>query len=163
MASSSSNSLVTLRSAGLGHTHTLEIQSTLTIAGLKEEIEVLTGIPTAYQRLLARGSNLKEDNATLSDVGLKDRTKVMLMHNQLYAQEKDGYEALTVLEQKLKELEEEETQDSPAAARAERVTNLCCKLDAVDTQGSENLRSLRKKLLQRAEQIDAPPDQPKKE
>ena len=37
---------------------------------------------------------------------------------------------------------------------SELVTRICCKLDEVDTRGSDNLRSKRKELLKKAEAID---------
>jgi hypothetical protein len=35
------------------------------------------------------------------------------------------------------------------------VTRICCKLDEVDTKGSENLRAQRKELIRKAESMEA--------
>ena len=155
---------ITLRVSGLGHTITLEnVSSTNTTVGqLKGMIETQTKIPAIYQRLISRGHKLDEDNdgITLHNIGMKDRTKIMLLHNKLYGIEKDGYEELMKLSQELddlilkkKEEEKEEETGGEDGVIHELVTRICCKLDSVDIKGSEHLKQLRKSLIQKAEMI----------
>jgi hypothetical protein len=148
-----SSTIITLRITGLGHTLTLDHAASSTVESLKQEIAGRTGLPAVYQRLLARGHKLEDNHATLDEAGVKNRTKVMLLHSALYAQEKDGWDALAVLAQELDDLAA--GPDTTAAAMSDLVTRLCCKLDAVDTMGSEHLRARRKQLLRQAEHLDA--------
>jgi hypothetical protein len=143
-----------LRVTGLGHSLTLDMESGATIGELKTEIECQTTIPALYQRLLARGKKLDLDDLTLEEVGMKDRTKIMLMRNALYSKEKEGFERLSAL---AKEIDELKTKKETVADNvvSEMVTRMCCKLDAIETMGSENLRALRKELLRKAENIDS--------
>jgi hypothetical protein len=67
---------LTLRIAGLGHNLTLQVKSNTTVGGFKSEVGRQTGIPPAYQHLLTRGIKLDKNELTLSDAGLKNRTKV---------------------------------------------------------------------------------------
>ena len=143
----------TLRVSGLGHTVTLNLPPSTTIADLKSEIEAKMDVPAAYQRLLARGSKLDADDVTLEASGIQDRTKIMVMHNALYAQEKEGFEALSALSKEIEDLAATKESKSPAVV-SELVTRICCKLDGVDTMGSENLRALRKTLLKKAEDME---------
>lgn len=143
-----------LRVAGLGHAITLETEASTTIASLKQEIERHTKIPVMYQRLLARGKKLETDNQSIKEAGIEDRTKVMLLHNATYAQEKDGYEVLARLGQEIDDLESKKHSTTHHVI-SELVTRICCKLDAVEINGSENLRALRKKLIRKAEGIDS--------
>lgn len=165
-ASSSNNSntcspptgttMLTLRVTGLGHTLTLEHPSTSSIESLQQEIERQTQIPVVYQRLLARGHKLDASPQTrsLNDAGIQDRTKIMLLHNALYAQEKQGFEALEALAKEIGDLEDKKKQEISMAEISEFATRICCKLDLVDTQGSDNLRARRKELIRRAEILD---------
>eukprot|EP00980_Cylindrotheca_fusiformis_P029152 scaffold22740_cov139-Cylindrotheca_fusiformis.AAC.6 len=146
----------TIKVAGLGHSLTLETDgstTTTTIGDLKREIERLTNIPAMYQHLLARGKKLDMDQLTLEEAGIEDRTKIMLLHNAAYASEKGGYDVLARLQREIADLEAKK-EETPSHVTSELVTRICCKLDAVDIQGSENLRALRKQLLRRAEGID---------
>ena len=148
--------MITLRVTGLGHNLTLEVESSSTVGDLKAYIQQHTNLPSEYQRLLARGSKLEDDDCTLADASIKDRTKIMLMHSALYVQEKDGFESLSKLSKEIEELAASKASKSPAEIR-EDVTNLCCRLDQVDVKGSENLRAKRKALLAAAESLDECP------
>ena len=145
--------MVTLRVAGLGHTLTLEVEPSSPVGELKQRIRDETGLPVEYQRLVARGSKLEDNEATLDETGIKDRTKVMLMHSATYAQEKEGFEALSKLANEIDELKKMKESSSPEVFR-EMVTRLCCRLDGVDTKGSDNLRTKRKELLLKAQALD---------
>lgn len=149
-----SSSLIKLRISGLGHSLTLDLELSSTIGDLKKEIENQTTILVGYQRLLARGKKLDLNDQTLGETGVKDRTKLMLMHSALYAQEKEGFEALSVLAKEIEELKAKKN-TIPGNAMTEIITRICCKLDAVETKGSENLRAMRKDLIRKAERIDS--------
>ena len=126
-----------------------------TVLDLQTRIEELTQVSVRYQRMLSHGKQLGDDpSQTLQDVGVQHRTKLMVLHNQLYAQEKQGWEALQALQREIESLEEAKSKMAKAIVH-ERVTQLCCRLDAVSVQGSDYLRQRRKELLQRAERIDA--------
>ena len=148
--------MITLRVTGLGHTLTLEIESSSTVGDLKTCIQQHTNLPSEYQRLLARGSKLENDYCTLDDACMKDRTKIMLMHSALYVQEKDGFESLSKLSKEIEVLAASKASRSADEIR-EDVTNICCRLDQVDVKGSENLRAKRKALLAAAESLDQCP------
>jgi hypothetical protein len=154
MAASSEVSKRTLRVAGLGHSITLKTEASTTIGALKQEIERQTNVPAIYQRLLARGKKLEADNLSLKEAGLEDRTKIMLLHNPSYVQEKEGYEILSQLAEEIDDLESKKD-STPNDVISEFVTRICCKLDAVEIKGSENLRGLRKALLRKAQGIDS--------
>lgn len=147
--------MITLRVTGLGHTLTLEVESSMTVGELKQRIGDATEMPVEYLRLLARGSKLDGNDATLASEGVKDRTKIMLMHSALYAQEKEGFETLSKLSKEIDELatKSSDSSSSPIIVH-ELVTRICCRLDEVDTKGSDNLRAIRKKLLAKAEALD---------
>ncbi len=145
--------MITLRVAGLGHTLTLDVEGSATVGELKRRVHQYTHLPVEYQRLLARGSKLEDNDCTLDDAGIKDRTKIMLMHSELYVKEKEGFESLSKLSEEIDELAAKKDSESPRALQ-ELVTKICCRLDQVDVKGSENLRAKRKALLTRAESLD---------
>jgi hypothetical protein len=156
-ASDSSSNTVALRVTGLGHTLTLEPHlGSSTVADLKREIEARTGILAAHQRLLARGHKLEDGDAvTLEQAGLKGRTKIMLLHNELYGKEKEGYEELAAIAKEIDDLASKK-KDKKVSQKvvSELVTRICCKLDQVDTKDSDTLRAYRKDLLRKAESVD---------
>ena len=145
----------TLRIAGLGHTITLEdVPSTATIGFVKSEVTKQTNLPIFYQRLLARGTKLEDDDMTLVDAGIKDRTKIMLLHNALYAQEKECYESLSKIDKDIDDLTTKKG-ETESKVITELVTRICCRLDDVEIpKESQNLRQFRKDLLRKAERID---------
>ena len=154
------NSGLTLRVSGLGYSITFEQlpPDSTTVNDLKQKIFQQTNLPVEYQRLLARGHKLDDvdGNMSLGQAGIKDRTKIMLMHNELYAKEKDIYDQLSKVEKEIDDLEAANQKDDGLAhpVVSEMVTRICCKLDAIQTDGSTNLRSRRKMLLRRAEALD---------
>ena len=83
---------LTFKITGLGHNLTLELAAEKTVGDLKAKIEESSGLPPCYQRLLARRLKLEDNSVSLEDAGLKDRTKIMLLHSPLYSQEKDAFE-----------------------------------------------------------------------
>ena len=125
------------------------------VAGIFKKLclEENTKLPPEYQKLLARGSKLEDDGMSLAEAGIKDRTKIMLMHSAAYVAEKEGFEQLSKVELEITELAAK--RDSLASvALGELVTRICCKLDEIQTKGSANLKARRKTLLQRAEALD---------
>mmetsp|Transcript_26527 Transcript_26527/g.41042 ORF Transcript_26527/g.41042 Transcript_26527/m.41042 type:complete len:164 (-) Transcript_26527:342-833(-) len=144
---------ITLRVSGLGHTLTLEVASCSTVGSLKFQIETSTAIPSVYQCLLARGSKLDVDENTLDGVGLKHRTRIILLHNELYAKEEQGYGELSVLAREIEDLKMMKNSKPPAVI-SDLVTRICCKLDGVSVNGSKTLRTLRKDLIRKAENIE---------
>lgn len=148
------DNLLTLKITGLGHKITLELPKTTTISTLKDEIASLTSLPPTYQRLVCRGKkldNCKEE--TLESLSIKNRTSIVLLHNELYANDKEAIDQITSLEKQLQELDANKNSISSEVLQ-ERVTLICCKLDEVDTHGSESLRAMRKALLKKAEALD---------
>jgi hypothetical protein len=150
---------LTLRVSGLGHTLTFDVPASASVLDVKAHIETLTSLPCPYQRLLSRGKKLDQDNATLSSCGILDRTKLMLLHNELYTNDKEGIAALLAIEQEVTQLSEAQrrgysTDKDDGVALHEAVTRICCKLDAVEIHGSEYLRSMRKKILAKAEALE---------
>ena len=146
---------MTLRVAGVGHSLTLELDQSATVGDLKLMIEQKTRLPCAYQRLVTRGKSLDDPDATLIDKGIENRTKLMLLHSALFAQDKSVFEQLDKIENEIFELEAKAEKESvdPIGIK-ELVTQICCRLDEVDVKGSDNLRQKRKNALKRAEALD---------
>lgn len=147
------NAMITLRVSGLGHSSTFGLISSASVGELKKRIEQDYRLPVEYQRLLARGTKLEDDEISLADVGIEDRTKIMVMHNDLYAKEKETFEALSRIDKEIRDLTEQRATTQPAVVR-ELVTRICLRLDEVQVKGSETLRARRKVLLTRAEALD---------
>ena len=150
---SPSKQMTTMRVSGLGHSLTFGLISSATVRELKQRIEQETRLPVEYQSLLARGSKLDNDDLSLAEAGIQVRTKIMLMHNNLYTHEKEGFEALTRLEEEITALASKKDTSTPVLIR-ELVTKICCRLDEVEILGSSTLRARRKDLLKRAESLD---------
>ena len=151
----SSSSNLTLKVVGLGHNLILNVSSNATVGDIKMEVERLTSLPVQYQRLLARGKKLDDDAANLDGAGIQDRTRLMLLHNEAYSKDREGVTALTALVNEIVELERkasEATMDRKAVH--EHVTRICCKLDGVETHGSDSLRAIRKRAIARVEAIE---------
>jgi hypothetical protein len=175
--------LITLRITGLGHNMTLKDlpSTTMTMAELMTKIYNSAGLIPRYQRLIGpRGlkidSNNDNDNGggggdekTLFEIGIKDRTKLILMHSPLYTNEKDSYEKLIEIEKEINDLKSsilirESNNDNnnnnnnnnnhKPIVVSEMVTRICCKLDLVDTVGSTFIRSQRKELIKKAEGLE---------
>mmetsp|Transcript_28488 Transcript_28488/g.65164 ORF Transcript_28488/g.65164 Transcript_28488/m.65164 type:complete len:155 (-) Transcript_28488:509-973(-) len=116
---------ITIRVAGLGHNLTLKIPSTMTVRDLKTEVERSSSLPSGYQRLIARGKKLDgSDDATLGSLGIKNRTSIMLLHNESYANDREGVDAITKLLEEIDVLEARSSSIPPTAVR-EMVTQVC--------------------------------------
>jgi len=179
---------ITLRVTGLGHNLTLkDLASTTTVSDLQKKIHEATGLPPRYQRLIGpRGMKINWNNddgdgdsdgddknevtsgmITLSELGIENRTKLMLLHSPFYAIEKDVYEQLREIEREIDDMEsniqrsyhssdnnDNQDQLQRPIQVSEMVTRICCKLDAVDIKGSKALRSQRKELIRKAEGLE---------
>ena len=142
-----------LRITGCGHNVDVAVSADATLGELKKLVEAATGLPPPYQRLVARGCKLEDNAVGVAAAGIADRTKLMLMHSAGYAADAQAFEALSAVSKEIAELEKRAGL-SPAV-REELVTQLCCKLDAVDVNGSSTLRELRRTQLRRAQEISS--------
>lgn len=106
---------------------------------------------TSYLRLVCRGKKLDDESASLTSLGIvQDRTALMALHNAQYAADHAG---ITAIENILREAQNLTTMDDKSVVH-ERVTQLCCQLDAIDPQGSVPLRQFRKAALARVQAME---------
>jgi hypothetical protein len=145
---------LTLRVAGLGHSLTLDLDKYSTVGALKEQVERETHLPAGYQRLVARGKKLDDDSVTFESIGIEHRTRLMLLHNEFYAADQAGVTAINALTKEIDELVAKADDSTSPAVIHELVTQICCKLDAIDTNGSDILRTMRKQAIAKAEALD---------
>ncbi|KAL3823790.1 hypothetical protein ACHAXA_011577 [Cyclostephanos tholiformis] len=161
--------------------HEIEMSPLSTLLDLKLEIEKRTLLPPAYQRLIAKRKRMDDDGMILGPtvfgdgggdgvdgsggggasrsvlgmgIALVDGEKVLLMHSPLYERDRGGIEKLN---EHIGEI------DRIKAARVsgnmndktvqELIIQVCCKLDCVETSGSEALRMMRKATIKRAEGV----------
>jgi BAG domain len=141
-----------LRVTGLGHNLTFNIPCTATVGDVKAEIERLTALPAAYQLLIAHRQLLEDNEATLSSIKIGRNGRFMLLHNKLYAADVEGITTINALIKEMDDLAA--ASESPNVKQHELVTQICCKLDNIDTHGSEPLRAMRKQALEKAQAID---------
>lgn len=155
-------SLITLRVTGLGHSLTFHVPLTATVGDVKAEVERQTSLPAAYQLLIAHRKKLEDDAASLMDSLDSSSiahtfTKIILLHSKLYAEDAEGVKTITALLQEMDELATTTTsnnEQSTFETTHELLTQICCKLDSVDTHGSENLRAMRRRALEKAQTMD---------
>lgn len=125
--------------------------SATTVGDLKKLVEEDGGPPAEYLRLLSRGKKLDDDDTSLSNLGILHRTALMGMHNENYAHDQTRISAIEKI------LGQAESLKDPSVASNvvhERVTQLCCQLDAIDTNGSVSLRRFRKNALARLQAVE---------
>ena len=141
---------IRLRVAGLGHDCQFEVTDSSTLADIKSIVAAKTGIPPPYLLLLSRGKKLADGSATLSSLGVKDRTRLMLMHGPGWHVDESGINEVQAV---CRSLDEIESRLSEVGANVvdELVTQACIRLDAVKVGDSKALRGLRKYALLRAE------------
>jgi hypothetical protein len=171
---------LTIRITGLGHKVTLKDlpASSTTVTDLRAKVYEATGLPPRFQKLIGpqklninycynENDEHNYDNdtlgtKTLSDLGIKDRTKLMLLHSPIYQNEKDSYEKLKQVEDEIVALEKSirsnDTSGESSKRRegvvSEMVTRVCCRLDDIDVAGSKELRAPRKELIKKAEGLE---------
>mmetsp|Transcript_18884 Transcript_18884/g.21058 ORF Transcript_18884/g.21058 Transcript_18884/m.21058 type:complete len:163 (+) Transcript_18884:42-530(+) len=146
------NEIITLRVTGLHRNLILKLPPTATINDIKIQVESKIYLPAAYQRLVVRGKKLEDGDVTWQSLGIPNRTRLMLIHNEHYAKDKKGITTICELTKEIDDLADNTTDKSPKVLQ-ELITRICCKLDSVDTHGSENLRAMRKRAIQKAESI----------
>lgn len=161
--------VIRLRVAGLGHAFELDADPSVTLGQLKEEIEHMIGLPAPYQRLVAKRKKMDDDTMVLGPtimggedgntiismgIGLEDRTKILLLHSPLYANDKEGIDKLTNLTKEIQKIDAgRRSRDMNNKTVQELIIQICCKIDAVETNGSESLRKFRKLTIKRAEEV----------
>lgn len=155
----SSQTTITLRINGPNRCKiTTEVDPTSTTIGdLKQQVSREVALPSHYLKMIARGMKFDDDTATLKDVGLyQNRSSVMCMHNELFANDQKGIAQIQAMISEIENLEGQIRDDSPPKADVvhEVVTQLCCRLDGIETNGSDTLRRFRKQALARAEALD---------
>lgn len=96
-----------------------------------------------------------DGNTILSmGIGLEDRTKILMLHSPSYEKDKDGVEKLTGL---MKEIEKIDlgghTREFNNKTVQEFIIQVMCKIDCVETNGSEALRKMRKLTIKQAEDV----------
>ncbi|MEW5306871.1 MAG: hypothetical protein WDW36_009308 [Sanguina aurantia] len=57
----------------------VSLKASTTVGDLKAQIESSTGVPKAKQKLLQKGVPLKDDDKTLAEVGIKQKSKLLLI------------------------------------------------------------------------------------
>lgn len=147
---------LSLKIAGLGTSFIIEILPSSTVGELKDIIESHTSLPGPYQRLIAKGKDLKgDDTITLSHARIENRSKIMLFHNRTYAADKDAIQAIAKLDKEIDDLNSKRKSSDVMESKTinEIVTRICCKLDEIDSRGSVTIRSLRKRAIQKAESV----------
>uniref|UniRef100_A0A7S2H4E9 Ubiquitin-like domain-containing protein n=1 Tax=Helicotheca tamesis TaxID=374047 RepID=A0A7S2H4E9_9STRA len=149
---------LTLKVVGLGHTVSIDISPSATVRDLQKEVESQTSLPAAYQRLIFRGKKLDDDSRVLGQdndgLGIEHRTRLMLLHNEFFAADKKGIDAINAQLSGIDDLEKKIKEGSlQHKVVDELITRICCNLDAVDTNGSERLRAMRKDAIRKAESL----------
>lgn len=155
---------IRLRIGGLGHNFDINAAPTGTLGDLKDEIHQKTDIPSPYQRLVSKRKKLDDDSMVLGPtimdgnnilsvgIGLEDRTKILLFHSPLYENDKEGIKKLTELIEEIDTIDlSRRSRDMNNKTVQELIIQVCCKIDAVEANGSEALRKMRKQTVKRAE------------
>mmetsp|Transcript_12344 Transcript_12344/g.19677 ORF Transcript_12344/g.19677 Transcript_12344/m.19677 type:complete len:103 (+) Transcript_12344:2-310(+) len=87
-------------------------------------------------------------------IGFEDDTKILMMHSPLYEQDKEGIEKLTGLMEEIDKVDTgRRNRDMNNTTVQELIIQVCCKIDAVETNGSEALRKMRKQTIKKAENV----------
>ena len=156
-----------LRVAGLGHYCELDMSPMATLSDLKEQVENKTDIPAPYQRLVAKRKKMDDDGQILGPtimdsadnieklgIGLEDRTKILLLHSSLYSQDKEGVEKLNAYIKEINRIDEaRKNREMENKVVQELIIQICCKIDCVETNGSDALRKMRKMAVRKAEDV----------
>jgi BAG domain len=159
---------ITIKIVGLGYNLTAQFAHDERWSTVQEWITEQTGLPTAYQRFVSRHLNFDVvDNEfgslttkTLAEIGVQDRTKIMLLHSAQYGPDRESYEQLRAVRAQLDQFAMDQQHmrtggdNTGHEVVAELITRWCCQLDAIDTKDSVTLRRMRKELLQRAQAMD---------
>ena len=165
-SSASSVAVIRLRVSGLGGHHEIVMSPSSTVLELKSEIERLTSLPPQYQRLVAKRKRMDDDAMVLGGghassppgvvvgMGLEDGAKVMLLHSPLYEEDRDGIGKLMEHIREIDRIDDAmRSGNMDDRTVQELIIQVCCKLDCVETNGSEALRTMRKSTIRRAEGV----------
>lgn len=140
--------VVRLKLTGCGQNLELEVENGETIGRVLDKVaeEMAGGVSRRHVKLVARGKTLDESQAqlTLEAAGVRDRTKMMIMHTKPYHAEKAGVAQLAAISARA-----DAVADPASIAGQEMLTRLLCEVDGVDAGGSEWLRAQRKALVKR--------------
>lgn len=155
---SSPGAQVRLRVSGLGQAVEIAATSSTSVGEVRSRAAEDTGIPAAYLLLIHGGKKMTDDAATLADLGVGDRTRLMLMRTPAYAADRAGIDEVRSVMAELAGLDGDGNGASaPPDPRFvdEAVTRACIRLDGIDTGGSDPLRQTRRAALRRAEDLAA--------
>ena len=172
---------IRLRVSGLGCRHLIDASPSSTLLDLKTEIERRTALPPPYQLFVAKRRRMDDDAMVLGPtlfgcdgdgknsgggggggseailsmgIGLEDGTKIMLLHSPLYEKDREGIEKLTDLVGEIDRIDAaRRSRDMDDKTVQELIIQVCCKLDCVETNGSEALRTMRTSTIRRAEGV----------
>eukprot|EP00584_Thalassiosira_punctigera_P015778 CAMPEP_0172555208 /NCGR_PEP_ID=MMETSP1067-20121228/58297_1 /TAXON_ID=265564 ORGANISM="Thalassiosira punctigera, Strain Tpunct2005C2" /NCGR_SAMPLE_ID=MMETSP1067 /ASSEMBLY_ACC=CAM_ASM_000444 /LENGTH=200 /DNA_ID=CAMNT_0013343721 /DNA_START=31 /DNA_END=633 /DNA_ORIENTATION=+ len=157
---------IRLRIAGLGHHFEIDASPIAMLSDLKDEIQRKTNLPSPYQRLVAKRKKLDDDTMVLGPTVMEGNTilsmgigfdygaKILLLHSPLFEQDKEGIEKLTALVNEIERIDQgRRSRDMNNKLVQELIIQVCCKIDAVETNGSEALRKMRKQTIKRAENV----------
>jgi len=87
-------------------------------------------------------------------IGLEDGTKIMLLHSPLYEKDRVGVEKLIDLVGEIDRIDAaRRARDMDDKTVQELIIQVCCRLDCVETNGSDALRTMRKSTIRRAEGV----------
>jgi hypothetical protein len=140
--------VVRLKLTGCGQNLELEVENGETIGRVLDKVaeEMAGGVSRRHVKLVARGKTLDEAQArlTLEAAGVRDRTKMMIMHTKPYHAEKAGVAQLAAIRARA-----DAVADPASISGQEMLTRLLCEVDGVDAGGSEWLRAQRKALVKR--------------
>lgn len=110
------------------------------------------------------GGTIYNDSGIQSiGIGLEDRTKILLLHSAQHAQDKAGVDALDALNKEIDQIDEKRiSREYDNVTVHELITQICCKIDGVETNGSEALRRMRRGAIRRAEGVAKKSDESKR-
>lgn len=135
-----------------GRKVTLHVSPYITsVHQIKRCLEIEHGTTKAeYLRLICRGKKIEDEYDTLAGLGILKPSAIMAVHNEFYAADQEGINAIEKLLQEAEAIRN----ISDLVVVHERVTQLCCQIDGIRTHGSRPLRLLRKSALDRVQAIE---------
>ena len=87
-------------------------------------------------------------------IGLEDRKKILFLHSPQYEQDKEGIDKLTKLIEEIEKIDAgRRSRDMDNKTVQELIIQVMCKIDCVETNGSEALRKMRKLTIKKAENV----------
>mmetsp|Transcript_548 Transcript_548/g.1456 ORF Transcript_548/g.1456 Transcript_548/m.1456 type:complete len:144 (+) Transcript_548:26-457(+) len=135
-----------LKVVGCGASLELDFAPSTAVEDVVAHVARHLDVGPQHLKLVFRGKVV--GGGTLDSAGVRDRTKLMCLHTELYHREKDALAAMADVRRRAAAV------DGSSAAAEELRTQLLCGLDAVDVSTSDWLRAERKALIA---QIMAPP------